>query len=112
MKNIIYLFLSLVSTLNINHNILPSIKKLNLFENNKEDLLSGIDQRDIDDNEPTIEYLLYIHDRNRLYTRLSNPYISFIEKEQLSRQILNENGTMGISIESGGLLDDWNFEIL
>ena len=109
---IIYFILSLCSALHISPNSLPVRKQLNLFETSKEDLLKGIDQRDNIDDGPTIEYLLYIHEKHRLYLRLCNPALSIIEKEKLANEFLEMNSTMGMCIQNGGLLDDWNFELL
>jgi len=110
-----FIFLSLLAityALNIPHNILPGEKKLRLFEYDREDLLDGIDSRNMKIDEPSIEYLLYIHTKHRLYLRLCNPALSIIEKEKLATEFLERNSTMGILLQSGGLLDDWNFEIL
>jgi hypothetical protein len=107
------LFLSLLAityALNIPHNILPTQKKLQLFEYSKEDLLGGIDSRNIKIDEPSIEYLLYVHAKHRLYLRLCNPSISIFEKEELANQFLTMNSTLGPCLQSGGLFDDWNFD--
>jgi len=110
-----FLFLSLLTitityALNIPHNILPTQKNLQLFEYNEEDLLGGIDARNIEIDEPSIEQLLYIHEKHRLVLCLCNPALSIFEKERLAIRFLDSNSTLGVRLQSGGLFDDWEVE--
>ena len=107
---IIYFLLSLCSALHISPNNLPIRKQFDIFETSKDDLLKGIDQRDNIDDGPSIEHLLYIHEKHRLYLRLCSPSLSIIEKEKLANEFLEINSTLGTCLQNGGLLDDWNFD--
>ena len=67
----------------LSNNILNSNRpKRGLFTINKEDFISGMDMRNIATiEEPTIEYLIYIHSLHRLYLRLCNEDYSLKQKK-------------------------------
>lgn len=92
-----------------NRNLIKISKsQSDLFEIDEKKVLAGIDQRNITEEEVSVEQLLYYHHRHALYMRIKSDKIGILEKENLARNYLNQNSSM-INILEGGLLDDWDF---
>lgn len=110
MKITLLIIFPLINAFNIPHNILPTSNKIDLFNYDKEDLLNGIDTRNIKHTEPSIEELIEIHWKHKLYLHLSSNKLSLPDKEKLAKQYFYKNSIMSPTLYSGGLLDDWEFE--
>ena len=88
-------------------NDLPSNNNIS-YDINDKDYLKGSDSRPIKKEEPTLEILIDLHDKNKRLIKLLGNY-SLIDKEQWALEYFNENKTMSVNILAGGLMDDWNF---
>jgi hypothetical protein len=72
---------------------------------------NGMDLRPLQTLEPTLQTLQYIHDRHELFMRLTDFRTSFVVKELLAHEYLDEDVDFAPNVYRGGLLDDWDFDI-
>ena len=92
-------------------NELPCNNNASLHDTDDKEFLKGFDLRPIKKEEPPLEILIDLHEKNkRLIKLLSNDY-SLLDKEKWAHEYLNRNKTMGVNVTKGGLMDDWNFII-
>lgn len=71
----------------------------------------GMDMRPHPTPEPTLHTLQYIHARHQLYMRLTDFRTSILVKELLAQEFLEEDADPAPNVFSGGLLNDWDFDI-
>lgn len=90
---------------------LSSSNNISLYSPRNKDFLSGFDLRPIRNNEPPLEILIDLYEKNKRLLKLCNQNYSLLEREQWAREYLQENETMAANLLQAGLLDDWNFEM-
>lgn len=92
------------------HQELPITNALNRFEITNKEFLTGYDLRPRRKELPFSDLVDYHEKHNRLI-KLCNSDYSLIEREIWAKEYLDEYETMGTNLLSGGLLDDWNYEL-
>ena len=92
------------------HQELTITSSLGVFEITNKEFLSGYDLRPRRKELPFSDLVDYHEKHNRLI-KLCNSDYSLIEREIWAKEYLDEYETMGTNLLSGGLLDDWNYEL-
>ena len=86
-------------------------KILYSLDSNERDFLKGFDCRNNSKEEPSINLLIELYEKHSLLMKLTNEKIHILEKEILAKEYLDEQLTMAPNILTGGLMEDWEFEI-
>ena len=108
---VIYSVVSMCTNNNLHQEFKQSKNVKSLFDIKPNEYLGGMDEREIELEEVSIETLAYFQFRQKQLYYIKNEKNSLLLKKEMAETILNENTTMGVNILSGGLIDDWNYEI-
>ena len=84
---------------------------ISLYESNNRTFLQGFDLRPIQHEEPPLETLIDLQEKQKRMLKLCNENYSLLDREQWAREYLEENETMATNLFKAGLLNDWNFEM-
>ena len=91
------------------HQDLSNNENTSFHSSNQYEYTKGFDMRPIKKEEPPLELLIDLHEKQKRMLKLCDNNYSLYQREIWACEYLQENETMSFNVEKGGLLDDWDF---